>query len=58
LRGAVADPLFWLQHHTRTRDSHWKESDVTSPYRLFPDKPYFKPLVEEFQNESVIFIEK
>jgi hypothetical protein len=58
LARAVADPLFWLRHHTRTRDSHWRESGASSPYRPFPDKPYFEPLIEEFQKEPVIFIEK
>jgi len=55
---AVIDPLVWLQHHTRTRDSHWRESGASSPYRPFPDKPYFPVLVEIFQTEPVIFIEK
>ena len=32
LARAVADPLFWLRHHTRTRDSHWRESGATGPY--------------------------
>lgn len=55
---AVTDPLFWLQHHTRTRDSHWRESGASSPYRPFPQKPYFSLVVEEIQNEPVLFIEK
>src|SRR5438552_15383493 len=54
----MTDPLYWMHHHTRTRDSHWREAGAQSPYRSFPDKPYFPPLVECFQSEPVIFIEK
>ena len=46
------------KHHTRTRDSHWHEAGPNSPYRSFPDKPYFPPLVTSFQSQSVVFIEK
>jgi hypothetical protein len=58
LERAICDPLVWLQHHTRTRDSHWREAGAVGPYRPFPDKPYFRPLVELFEAESVVFIEK
>jgi hypothetical protein len=54
----VADPLIWMQQHTRTRDSHWREAGAASPYRPFPDKPYFRPVVEAFQREPVLFVEK
>jgi hypothetical protein len=50
--------LTWLRHHTRTRDSHWRESGDSSPYRPFPEKPYFPALIQIFQAEPVIFIEK
>src|SRR5260221_8502301 len=53
LARAVIDPLFWLQHHTRTHDSHWREARASSPYRPFPDKPYFAPVIETIQNEPV-----
>jgi hypothetical protein len=55
---AIRDPLYWLQNHTRTRDSHWREAGAASPYRPFPDKPYFRPIIETFQLEPVVFIEK
>jgi hypothetical protein len=55
---AAIDPLFWLQYHTRTRDSHWREASASSPYRPFPNKPYFAPVIETIQNEPVLFIEK
>src|SRR2546423_933919 len=54
----VADPLLWLQEHTETKDNHWREAGAPSCYRRFPDKPYFRPLVDAFQNEPVLFIEK
>jgi hypothetical protein len=55
---AILDPLVWMQHHTCTRDSHWREAGASGPYRPFPDKPYFRSLVELFEAESVVFIEK
>ena len=54
----VRDPLIWLRNHTQTRDSHWKEVKAKSPYRPFPDKPYFLPLVYAFQREPTLFVEK
>ncbi|HEV2987385.1 MAG TPA: hypothetical protein VG759_03010 [Candidatus Angelobacter sp.] len=54
----VADPLVWLQNHTRTKDSHWQEAGALSPYRPFPSKPYFEPIINSFQQEPVLFIEK
>ena len=54
----IADPLEWLQRHTETRDSHWREARALSPYRPFPEKPYFRPLAEAFQAEPVLFVEK
>src|SRR5437016_2762958 len=54
----VADPLGWLQNYTQTRDSHWREAGAKSPYRPFPKKAYFCPIVERFQKEQVLFIEK
>lgn len=54
----IADPLIWLQQHTKTKDSHWREAGADSPYRPFPDKPYFRPIVDTFQEEPVLFIEK
>lgn len=55
---AISDPLEWLQKHTRTRDSHWRESGAKHPYRPFPDKPYFQAVLNEIQREQVLFIEK
>jgi hypothetical protein len=54
----VADPLIWMQNYTQTKDSHWREAKASSPYRPFPLKPYFRPIVEAFQEERVLFIEK
>ena len=54
----VDDPLVWMQNYTCTKDSHWREAKALSAYRPFPQKPYFRPLVEAFQAEPVLFIEK
>ncbi|HWZ43758.1 MAG TPA: hypothetical protein VNW97_09785 [Candidatus Saccharimonadales bacterium] len=54
----VRDPLAWMQGHTHTRDSHWREAGAASPYRPFPDKPYFRPVIQAIQQEPVVFIEK
>ena len=52
------DPLVWLQKHTRTKDSHWREAGANSPFRCFPEKPYFRSVAELFQAEPIMFIEK
>lgn len=53
-----SDPLTWMQRYTKTKDSHWREHGADSPYRHFPDKPYFRPLMEGFQADPVMFVEK
>jgi len=58
IQAMVADPLIWMQQHTKTKDSHWREHGASGPYRPFPDKPYFRPIVEDFQTEPILFIEK
>ena len=58
IHDAIVNPLKWLQHYTRTRDSHWRESGASTPYRPFPEKPYFPVLVDIFRSEPVIFVEK
>jgi hypothetical protein len=52
-----ADPLYWLTHHTKTRDDHWREKG-TEPYARFPDKPYFPWLFEGFRTERRLFVPK
>jgi len=58
IQAMVADPLIWMQQYTKTKDSHWREHGASGPYRPFPDKPYFRPIVEDFQTEPILFIEK
>lgn len=58
VRSKVADPLHWLQHHTQTKDPHWREVGAASPYRPFPDKPYFGPILEVLRREPVVFCAK
>src|SRR5436309_1522730 len=41
VKSKVRDPLHWLQHHTETKDPHWREVGAASPYRSFPYKHYF-----------------
>jgi hypothetical protein len=55
---AVEDPLEWLQCHTCTHDSHWREAGARNPYRPFPDKPYFRPLLTVIRQQPILFIEK
>ncbi len=54
----VRDPLTWLQHYTHTKDPHWREAGAKSPYRRFPDKPYFRPIIEALQREPILFCAK
>ena len=51
------DPLFWAQHWTKTENPHYLEQGFE--YRApFPEKSYFIPLFEAFQNQSRLFIPK
>lgn len=54
----VCDPLDWLQKHTQTKDPHWREAGAASPYRPFPYKPYFRPIIDALQREDVLFCVK
>jgi hypothetical protein len=58
VREKVKDPLIWLQNHTQTKDPHWREACAKSPYRSFPEKPYFRPIIESYQREPVTFVAK
>ena len=35
-----------------------RESGATNSHRPFPDKPYFRSVLDEIQREPVLFIEK
>lgn len=37
----IPGPLFWLWHCTETFDNHWLLKGLSSPYRAFPQHPYF-----------------
>lgn len=54
----VADPLVWMQKHTETRDSHWRENGASSPYRAFPDYTYLRTVMDGLLSEPYVFIEK
>lgn len=54
----IRDPLVWLQKYTRTKDPHWREVGAKTPYRGFPDKPYFRPLLDEIDANPVLFVPK
>jgi transposase-like protein len=54
----MADSLRWLQTGTKTKDSHWQEHGAESPYRPFPQWPYFRVLLEDFERERPYFVEK
>ncbi len=55
---STGSPASWLQHYTRTKDSHWQEAGAVTPHRPFPDKPYFCHLLDEIRRNKVLFIEK
>jgi hypothetical protein len=52
-----ADPLYWLQHCTRTYDNLWREKGV-EPYKRFPDKPYMPKLFELFRTSRRLYLAK
>lgn len=58
MQAATKDVLVWLQQHTQTKDPHWREVGATTPYRPFPDKPYFRPIIEVIEREPVLFLAK
>lgn len=50
------DPLFWMQKCTKTVD---EQADTgVKAYRPFPERPYFRPLIDLLLDERVVFIEK
>lgn len=51
---AVVDALWWLKHHTRTKD----EQDADNPYKPLPDYEYFGELYRWWLSEPVLFVEK
>ena len=58
VRLKVRDALYWLQHYTQTKDPHWREVGALSPYRAFPDKPYFRPIIKALLREPILFCAK
>src|SRR5882672_12149184 len=58
VRDKLHDPLNWLQYHTQTKDPHWREVGTPSPYRPFPDKPYFRPILDALRREPIVFCAK
>ena len=53
----AADPLYWLTHHTKTRDDHWQEKG-TEPYARFPRKPYMDMLFYMLQTSKNLLVPK
>lgn len=47
-RRAVQDDYFWLTECTKTKD----EQDPRNPYKPFPKKPYFKPVLDVLSDPS------
>jgi hypothetical protein len=56
-RKCAADPLYWLQHHAKTRDDHWKEKG-TEPYAHFPSLPYLPFVFHVLRTENRLLIAK
>lgn len=54
-RLCLRNPHYWLLNGTRTKDEQDKTGD---PFKPFPDRPYFKPIINAVLNEPVLFIEK
>lgn len=54
-RKALEDPYYWLTECTKTKD----EQDTTGdPYKPFPKRRYIRSLIDAFENEPVLFLEK
>jgi len=56
----MTDPLYWMQHCTKTLDEQWqkKEGAEQKPFKPFPQKPYLIDLHQAWKNEPMLFIEK
>lgn len=58
-RRILADPLYWLRNHTKTKNPHWVQEGFDSPNAEFPAYPFFPWLFEQFQSsEKVLCIKK
>lgn len=51
------DPLLWAQNFTFTENPKWKEQGLEFRAR-FPEKPYFRPLFNAFQQHKRLFTPK
>ena len=67
----VADPLIWMQQHTRTFDKHWlnircatcgapekERCPHKQAFKPFPRKDYFRHVLKYFQTRDILFAEK
>lgn len=56
-RRSQRDCLYWLMRCTRTLDEQAAQAGL-DPYRPFPDRPYFRPLIELLNREPIVMLEK
>lgn len=55
-RRSQRECLYWLTRCTRTKD---EQADIgVDPYRPFPKRPYFGPLIELFNREPIVMLQK
>jgi hypothetical protein len=55
-RMSLEDPYVWLTQATKTKDEQAPRG--VDPYRPFPKRPYFKPLMEFMNSEALTYIRK
>lgn len=56
-RACECSTLFWLRHHTKTRDDHWREKG-TSLFAPFPDEPYLDEVIKDLARRKRLLIPK
>lgn len=56
-RRSQRDCLYWLTRCTRTLDEQAAQAGL-EPYRPFPDRPYFRPLIDLLNREPIVMLEK
>ncbi len=56
--GKIPGPLWWLVHCTETFDEHWQDKKLKSPYRAFPDLPYWPRLFQRLLKEPRLYLPK
>ena len=51
---SIKSAYFWITNCTKTKD----EQDIAHPFKPFPSEKYLQPLLDLFDNEPIVWLEK